>query len=41
MALEIYKKDQQARGSFNNGEILEYKPIGFPQAFAFGITEAV
>ena len=31
MALEIYKKDQQARGSFNNGEILEYKPIGFPQ----------
>ncbi len=31
MAVEIFKKEQQARGAFNQGEILENKPIGFPQ----------
>ena len=31
MSVEIFNKNQQARGSFNNGEILENKPIGFPQ----------
>lgn len=31
MALKIIKKEQQAFGSFNNGAILENKPIGFPQ----------
>lgn len=29
MALEIYKKEQQASGQFNGGAILENKPIGF------------
>jgi len=29
--LEIYKVSEQAKGNFNNGEILENKPIGFPQ----------
>ena len=28
--LEIIKKSQQAYGAFNNGEIIENKPIGFP-----------
>ncbi len=31
MALQIFEKEQQARGAFNQGEILENKPIGFPQ----------
>lgn len=31
MALTIYNKNEQAFGSFNNGAILENKPIGFPQ----------
>ena len=31
MPVEIFNKNQQASGSFNNGEILENKPIGFPQ----------
>ena len=31
MAIHIYTKDQQAQGGFNNGEIIENKPIGFPQ----------
>ena len=31
MILEIYKVSEQAKGNFNNGEILENKPIGFPQ----------
>ena len=31
MGISIYKKNDQANGSFNNGEILEKKPIGFPQ----------
>ena len=31
MILEIYNESQQAKGNFNNGEILEIKPIGFPQ----------
>ena len=35
MSVEIFTKEQQARGSFNNGEILEYKPIGFPQDGGF------
>ena len=30
MKLEIYTIEDQARGHFNNGEILENKPIGFP-----------
>ena len=31
MYLKIYNISDQAKGSFNNGEILENKPIGFPQ----------
>ena len=31
MSINIFKKDNQANGHFNNGEILEKKPIGFPQ----------
>ena len=31
MAIKIFKKDNQANGNFNGGEILEKKPIGFPQ----------
>ena len=31
MSINIFKKSDQADGSFNNGEILEKKPIGFPQ----------
>ena len=31
MSINIFKKGDQADGSFNNGEILEKKPIGFPQ----------
>lgn len=31
MAITIYNKSNQAFGSFNNGAILENKPIGFPQ----------
>ena len=31
MRLKIYKPHQQADGSFNGGEIMEKKPIGFPQ----------
>jgi len=31
MGVSIYKKSDQASGSFNQGEILEKKPIGFPQ----------
>ena len=30
MSLEIYPVNSQAKGDFNNGEILENKPIGFP-----------
>ena len=29
--IEIVKREDQADGNFNNGEILEKKPIGFPQ----------
>ena len=29
--VDILRKDSQVDGSFNNGEILEKKPIGFPQ----------
>ena len=28
--VEILRKESQVDGSFNNGEILEKKPIGFP-----------
>ena len=28
--IEVYKKNEQAYGEFNNGEIIENKPIGFP-----------
>lgn len=31
MAIIIYTKKEQVFGSFNNGAILENKPIGFPQ----------
>ena len=31
MAINIFKKEDQADGNFNSGEILEKKPIGFPQ----------
>lgn len=31
MGIKIIKKENQASGNFNNGEILEKKPIGFPQ----------
>jgi len=31
MNLEVYKISDQAKGNFNDGEILENKPIGFPQ----------
>ena len=29
--IRIINKENQAKGNFNNGEILENKPIGFPQ----------
>ena len=28
--IEIFKKSDQAYGEFNNGDIIENKPIGFP-----------
>lgn len=31
MSVQIFKKHQQASGEFNGGEIVENKPIGFPQ----------
>ncbi len=31
MAINIFKKEDQVDGNFNSGEILEKKPIGFPQ----------
>ncbi len=31
MPIQIVKKNQQASGQFNGGEILENKPIGFPR----------
>ena len=31
MNLKVYNKSEQAKGNFNGGEILENKPIGFPQ----------
>ena len=31
MNIQVIKKEDQADGNFNNGEILEKKPIGFPQ----------
>ena len=31
MPISIYNKDEQVSGNFNNGEILEKKPIGFAQ----------
>ena len=31
MSIRIIKKNQQASGQFNGGEILENKPIGFPR----------
>ena len=31
MPVAIYNKDEQVSGNFNNGEILEKKPIGFAQ----------
>ena len=31
MPLKTYTKNNQANGNFNGGEILEKKPIGFPQ----------
>ena len=29
--VDIIRKEAQVDGKFNNGEILEKKPIGFPQ----------
>lgn len=31
MSIQVIKLNQQARGQFNGGEILENKPIGFPR----------
>ena len=31
MAIKIYSKEDQASGAFNGGEIVENKPLGFPQ----------
>ena len=31
MGVTIFKKEGQANGNFNTGEILEKKPIGFSQ----------
>jgi len=31
MSIQIIKKDDQAYGAFNGGEIVENKPIGFPR----------
>ena len=31
MSIKVYTKENQANGNFNNGQILEKKPIGFPQ----------
>ncbi|MEQ8908181.1 MAG: pirin family protein [Vicingaceae bacterium] len=31
MSIQIIRKNQQAAGEFNGGEILENKPIGFPR----------
>jgi len=31
MSISFFEKENQASGNFNNGEILEKKPIGFPQ----------
>ncbi len=31
MGIQLIKKNQQASGQFNGGEILENKPIGFPR----------
>jgi redox-sensitive bicupin YhaK (pirin superfamily) len=31
MSISFFPVDQQARGQFNEGAILEHKPIGFPQ----------
>ena len=28
--IEVFKKNEQTYGEFNNGEIIENKPIGFP-----------
>lgn len=35
MALRIISKSQQAIGAFNGGQIIENKPIGFPQEGGF------
>ncbi len=31
MSIQVFKKEDQATGNFNNGAILENKPIGFPR----------
>jgi redox-sensitive bicupin YhaK (pirin superfamily) len=31
MTIKIYSKEDQAYGAFNGGEIIENKPLGFPQ----------
>lgn len=31
MLIKIYSKEDQAYGAFNNGQIVENKPLGFPQ----------
>jgi len=34
MSVRIFSKEKQGRGAFNGGEIVENKPIGFPQDFS-------
>lgn len=31
MSIEVYHKEDQAYGEFNDGDIIENKPLGFPQ----------
>ena len=31
MPIKVFTKENQANGNFNQGQILEKKPIGFPQ----------
>jgi len=35
MAIRVISKSQQAYGAFNNGQIIENKPVGFPQDGGF------
>ncbi len=35
MSIQVIPKERQAKGAFNGGEIVENKPIGFPQEGGF------